>query len=532
MLRVLAVLVALTAAVPSARAQDGRVEAAITAVTVYQRGAQVTRTGAARVPAGTTVLTFAGLTSELDPQSVQLRAEGPFTVLSVVHRRNFLEGEGPTAAVTALETTRAVLRDSLEAVQAMIEVYAQEEALLLANQNLGGTEGVAVAELRAAAAFFRERLAEIKRARLALHDEAEALQEALRDLDRQLAELRDGRAGRPTSEVDVTVVADAAAQGTFTLSYLTYAAGWTPRYDVRVEDVGGPVALAYKADVLQRTGEDWQNVYLALSTGDPAQPGTTPTLQPWRIGFAPDRTIGGLDEVVVSAQSREEAHYADAPLANMPSPPPSVRQVTGLTTTRFEIDLPYTIPSDGKPYTVAVQAYDVPADYVYYTAPKLDPHAYLTARLTEWADLGLLSGEVHLFLEGAFVGTSVLDIASTQDTLVLSLGRDEGIVVERERVRDFTDRQRLGTRETETFAYTITVRNNKGRGVALIVEDQVPLATDDAIDVNAEVDDGGTLEAATGLVRWRLTLLPNVTETLDFAFTVRYPRGRRPVFGP
>lgn len=527
-------LILLTFAAPPARAQTppAPVVTSVTEVTVYRRGATVTRAGAARVPAGTTTLSFTGLTPRLDPSSVQFEARGALTVLSVVHRRDFLAGAAPGEAVAALHTVRRALRDSLEAVEAMIEVYAQEEALLLANRDLGGTDGVAVEELRAAAAFFRERLAAIKRAVLALRDEADVLRERLADVDRQLAELEAGDAGRATSTVEVTVAAEAPAQAAFTLAYVTPAAGWSPRYDVRVDDVGTPVRLGYRADVQQATGEDWRDVRLTLSTGDPARPGTLPELRPWRIGFAPERPAAaradGRGQAVVLEESLElNAGYdIDEPLADLPAPPPPVEQVAGLTTTRFVITVPYTIPSDGRPYTVAVDDHAVPATYAYYAAPRLDPSAFLTARLTDWADLGLVPGPANLFLEGAFVGTSYLDPAAVGDTLVMSLGRDDGVVVERELVRDVSGRRLLGTRQTETYAYAITVRNGRARAIPVVVEDVVPVSTDDALDVDADVDDGGVLDEATGLVRWRLVLPPNAAETVRFSYTLRYPAGR------
>ncbi|MGI9175336.1 MAG: mucoidy inhibitor MuiA family protein [Rhodothermales bacterium] len=270
----------------SSQANEQDIAAQITQVTVFQRGAQVTREASLDVPEGTTRLTFTGLAPGLDPESIQLNASGAVTVLSVVHRTNYLEDVGPSAEAMALQTARQAIRDSLKAEEMLLDVYEKEEALLLANTSIGGTTtGVEVAELRAAADFFRARLTEIKERQRAISKTMERLRERLTEIEGQLSEIAANRPRRTTSEVDITLTAAAPTRSALTLRYLAPNAGWTPRYDLRVADVDQPIAFAYNANVTQQSGEDWTDVRLTLSTGDPSQPGTIPNLMPWRLGF-------------------------------------------------------------------------------------------------------------------------------------------------------------------------------------------------------------------------------------------------------
>ena len=507
-------------------------------VTVFLRGAQVTREARnVRIPAGTTDLVFTGLTPALDPQSLQFDGDiaggGDFVILSVAHRINYLEPDAPTPEILTLQGQLEVLQDSLALERALLDVYRQEEALLLETKNLGGDDGVQVEELRQAAAFYREQLTEIKRLILQTDRRIQALEEAIVRVQGQLGQLRQGR-DRRTSEVVATVQAATPMQATLRLSYLTRAAGWTPRYDLRVEEVGAPLVLAYHADVQQTSGEVWDDVRLTLSTADPSRRSTAPELSPWFLGFYEPRPVPSYsldaEEVVVPAQRVREADMRqEGELANLPSPPapPPVVQAEGATSVTFEITIPYTIPPDGRPRTVQIQQADVPAEYRYFAAPKLEEAAYLTARVPEWEDYDLLSGPANLFLEGTYVGQSFLDVASTADTLVVSLGQDPGVVVERTKQRDFSDRQRLGTRREETLAFEIEVRNTKRRPIEIVVEDQVPRATNDQIDVDEVEADGADFNEETGLLRWRLTVAPQQTETVAFRYEVTYPSGRR-----
>ena len=611
---------------PQANEQD--IAAPVTDVTVFQRGAQVTRAADVRVPSGTTRLTFTGLAPSLDPESIQLNASGAVTVLSVAHRINYLEDVEPSAQAVALQTSRQAVRDSLKAQEMLLNVYEQEETLLLANMSIGGTtSGVEVAELRAAADFFRTRLTEINERQRTISKTMERLRERLAEIEGQLGEIAANRPRRTTSEVDVTLTAAAPMQSALTLRYLAPNASWTPRYDLRVAELSQPIALAYNANVTQQSGEDWTDVRLTLSTGDPSRPGTIPNLMPWRLGFyrpppaqaarrgRPSRAVPGpsvanpsavtgrvtdlstgsplpgvnvvavgtsagavtdaqgfyrfdlppnaqrlraafvgyqaietpitsnridfvlspdgveLSEVVVTSDRAVRTRSMDADVveeeaASLPVP---VQQVTRATTVEFAIDVPYTIPSDGKPYAVQIERYEVPAAYRYYAAPKLDETAYLTALVTGWEDLNLLSGPANLFFEGTYVGESFLDVAATEDTLTVSLGQDAGVVIDRTKQRDFSDRSFLGRSRSETVAFQTAIRNTKRRSIEIVIEDQIPVSTNDRIDIEHELGQGATLDEATGLLRWRLTVPPQATEEVTFRYTVEYPSGERVV---
>mgnify|MGYP000459926682 CR=1 FL=1 len=59
----------------------------------------------------------------------------------------------------------------------------------------------------------------------------------------------------------------------------------------------------------------------------------------------------------------------------------------------------------------------------------MDLSAYLTARIPDWEDYNLISGEVNLYFEGTYLGKTVLDVNNVNDTLDISLGKDKNIVI-------------------------------------------------------------------------------------------------------
>ena len=85
--------------------------------------------------------------------------------------------------------------------------------------------------------------------------------------------------------------------------------------------------------------------------------------------------------------------------------------------------------------------------------PKLLPQAYLTANITDWAKLSLQTGEATLYFENSFVGKSTLNVSQLTDTLTISLGTDNSILVKREKRKDFTSRKVLGSNKTDTYSF-------------------------------------------------------------------------------
>lgn len=504
-----------------AQTPEKQITSAIRRVTVYRSGARITREAQTSLPAGTSTLVFTDITSALDPQSIQLDADGDFTVLSVSHRFNYIDASEPSPEVAALIRRKTTKEDSLQRAQAMLQVYQEEEKMLLSNESIGGTSGIQTAALKDAVIFFRERLTDVKARQLETQREINRLQADVTALTQQINELQANNRQRTSSQVVVTVASPAPTRGSFALSYMTPASSWAPHYNLRVADVGASIAWDYNADVQQSSGEDWQNVRLTLSTGDPARPGTQPELHPWRIGFVQPRRI-----IMQESDARAAPAYKSMAVQSTASGAVPVMTVDNATTIEFEITIPYTINSDGKPNTVKIQEYKVPASYEYFAAPRLDRAAFLTARITGWEQYHLLPGQANVFFGGTYVGEAVLAPGRVSDTLVVSLGRDTGISIERTEREDFTKRQFFGSKQTEMHAFDIAVRNNKRIPVDLVVQDQVPLSTDEQIDVDADLSDDGVLDEDTGIVTWRMHLPPGGSKTLSLRYSVSYPKDR------
>lgn len=206
--------------------------------------------------------------------------------------------------------------------------------------------------------------------------------------------------------------------------------------------------------------------------------------------------------------------------------PIAVNQVENQTNIEFDITDPYTITNDGKQCTVDINDFDLKAIYQYAVVPKVSTDVFLTAKLTDWNKYNFLSGEANLFFEGTFIGKSVIDANATADTLSLSLGADKNIVVTRTSIKNLAEKQGLGSNRKETRDWQIEAKNRKSQIVNLLVEDQVPVSQNSAIDVEKEELSGGKFDEKTGKVSWDFQLSPQDDKKVELKYMVKYPKNQ------
>ncbi len=489
----LIILTSLITYIGQAKSDTLKVKSQIKQVTVFLRGGEIVRKSNVELPKGTIKVLFSRLSPHIDINSIQLKSNQDITILSVVHQYNFLDQVKKSEKVEQLEKVKKEITDKMELEQSMIAVYKQEEELILSNKKLSSEQmGVDIEELKKAAEFYREKLTEIRVNQLAIKQKISIYSIELSKINRQLKELNSKQASK-TSEIIVTLATKTGLNAELSLSYFVANCGWTPKYNLRAKNVDSPLELNYKADVYQNTGYDWKNVDMILSTGEPLKSGTKPTLQKWVLN--------------------QNALYGSR----------SSNTAKSFTNTTFKLKTKYSIPSSGKNYSADLIDYKIPASYKYSCVPKIEEAAFLMAQIANWEQYNLLSGEVNLFFEGTFVGKSMLDVTSPEDTLLFSLGRDKNVIVKREKIDEFNKNQLLGNKKVEMFAWEISVRNNKQQEIDLTIEDQVPVTNSREIDVKYIDLGGADKDKNTGIVNWRLKLKPSLSKKIGFRYEVRYP---------
>ncbi|MEO8771977.1 MAG: mucoidy inhibitor MuiA family protein [Ferruginibacter sp.] len=192
----------------------------------------------------------------------------------------------------------------------------------------------------------------------------------------------------------------------------------------------------------------------------------------------------------------------------------------------YDIDLPYDVPTNGKPQIATLKEASVPAFYKYYSVPKLDKDAYLLAEVSDWEKLNLLPGEANIIFEGTYVGKSFIDPATTNDTLNLTLGKDKRVVVKREKLTDYSSVKFLGLNKLQTITYDLTVKNNKKGPILLILKDQYPISTNKDIEVELLQSTDAANNTDIGVLTWKLELAAGESKKVRISYSAKYPKGK------
>lgn len=258
-----------------------------------------------------------------------------------------------------------------------------------------------------------------------------------------------------------------------------------------------------------------------------------------RLDFRMEESKQGLEEVVVtgySTKGKKSNMKLTAPVMKYDREVKAERiaddNSMGVNSTaakfgyEFEIGHPLTILSDNKPVNCQIGKFQLPTTYTYKGVPKIDKDAFLVADATGWNELNLIQGEATVFFDNSYVGKTILDPDRQSDTLHLSLGRDNGIHIERKLMKDNTSRKLLSNSKVQTINWEISVRNARTEKVIINIYDQIPVAKNSSITVTPQELSGGQLDKSNGQVVWTLSLTPGEIRKLSLAYQVKYEKNR------
>jgi len=283
--------------------QESELKTSIRAVTVFLQGAQITRTGKSEVKEGKSILIVKSLSPHIDQKSIQVKATGDFTILSVNHKFDYLNEQIKDKRIDSLKNLIESFELEISSNEYRLVVLKEKLSLLDANKNLGGENfGASLAQLKQAIEFYDKELSAIKKEELETAVKIRKLNERMSKIEKQVSVVT-RQDDWPTGEIEIRVEAGIKTHSEFNISYLVANAGWYPNYDVRVSDIENPIQLSYKADVYQNTGVDWNDVKLRFSNGNPNQSGVAPELSTWYLNYARNtiyskRTSGYIDRSV------------------------------------------------------------------------------------------------------------------------------------------------------------------------------------------------------------------------------------------
>jgi hypothetical protein len=580
-------------------------------VTVFIKGAQITRKTNVDISKGASILKFTDLSPFINAKSIQVKAAGDIVVLSVKQQQNFLEKSKKSKELLTLESQNINLQDKINIEKTHIDILKEEQKFLQDNRNINGkNETLSVADFKQIAEFYGSKLTTLKLKEI---DRNKILQDLYREkteIENQIKTIT-SKKEYPSGEILVEIDAKISGTIAFEISYLVENASWYPSYDIRAKNINEPINLVYKANIKQDTKVNWEKVSLKLSSADPNISGVTPELKTYYLNynsappnydkvtnsvsgkvldqdnqplpganvFVQGTTIGtttdfdgnysisvpnnsgnltfsfvgyvtqtlaingaimnvymqedaqALEEVVVVGYgTTSKLRGAVSGIAIEESAPKVIKTSIPFTpkenqtSVDFEIKTPYTIESNNKNFSVDLDTYSLPANYVYYSVPKIEKNAYLISNILDWEKYNLLEGEANIFFEDTYIGKSLLDVRYATDTLQISLGQDKNVSIQREKIKEYTSSKFIGKNKRELIGWKTIIKNNKNEAINMIVLDQIPVSTLEEISIEIEEISKGKLNSETGEVQWSFVLEPKDQKQFNLKYEVKYPK--------
>ncbi len=544
-------LIALTINAKSANTFKAKVEKA----TVYLNGAQLFSSHDVVLAQGVNDIIFEGVSPLLQAPSLQASGKGSFTIMEVKFDAIYPEAAAVVKPSTKKLKALQLVGDSIMEIQLQLDEITDKMAALQTEKNIllgnrlikGETKRDTLNLFKDAMDYLRTRLNNLNAETYKLRREQNSRSQLMTDLlERQsnlnaiINQVENNGSTTPqaTYRIIVSVLADQATAGSISVNYFVAQAGWTPEYDLRADNNTNKLQLTHKARITQNTGIDWNNALLTLATGTPMQSTIKPDLTPAYLSFynayqkeQKKRTLEknapqtlSFDESSCSTGNVKNLDIDDAKDATFSFDWTSVSD--NILNTEYDVRLRYTIPADGKQHLVAIQTKDLKTNYNLSSVPKMDASAYLLAKITGWEDLNLIPGNSRIYFDGSYIGESYIDPNTTNDTLVLSMGRDKGIVINRKKLKDKTKEKVLLEEKTITVTYEIMIKNTKSVAAELHIDDQIPLSSNPGIVVKLADSSKAKYNEETGKLEWDINLKPKESRKISFTYEVKIPKDK------
>jgi uncharacterized protein (TIGR02231 family) len=543
-------VVAIVGTTTAAFAADIEATSTIDSVTVYPDGATITRIIKVGLPAGDAVVLARDFPLGLDPASLRVEGEGDSRIqIGSIDARAPAPKPVQSAPerekkIRALEDEQTALQDRIAAATVRKDFarrFATDAPLGLGEES----NARPLSEWRDAFKAVEE---EISRA-----DEIiRGLEVKKREIDAELAILRSEQRTDPPRKLEVRIdlATQLRTQATLRVSYTVRDARWVPLYDARLDagtkEKKPSLELVRRAEIVQRTGEDWANVALAVSTVRTGRGGNAPNLNtlvvnypqpvppPAPVSARPQaRAVSGMADTASSLLKAQES-------ARMPSAPVEERAAeidTGGFQAVFRIPGRVSLGAGEGARNLRIASATVVPELLVRAVPVIDDTAYLEASFKQAEDAPLLPGRVSLYRDGTFVGRGQMALTQKDETVRLGFGADDQIKVTRSVVRKNEGSAGIiSSAKTDEREFKTIVRNGRGVPVNVTIEEQLPVAENSEIQV--EMLSSSThptkrdVRDQRGVMAWTMDVPAGETREVKFGWRVRWPADKTVTFAP
>ncbi|MEV6997698.1 mucoidy inhibitor MuiA family protein [Streptomyces sp. NPDC093982] len=419
--------------------------------------------------------------------------------------------------IRALEEERLTLGHARDRLRARLDLLGRLAADLLRDIAEGTGYGEAdesrwtreLDRIDAERDSYAEQLRAAEARLTALARELTEAQQAIGLSEEQPAEL--------VGHVELTVQAAVAEPVRLRLTHLTSCALWRPAYRAVLD--GESLTLETDAMVWQRTGEDWSDVRLTLSTARSALTTEPPQLTEDRLTLK-DRSAAERRTVDVELREEETADLGPAPVLGLPGVDDGGR------TRVLHSPAPVSVPADGRAHRVPLTAVTATASSEYSSSPELSPLVTHVVRFDNVSGHALLAGPVDLVRGSGFTGRGTLSFTAPGAPVERAFGShdDYRVIRQAEESRD-TATLTQRTVITRTVRLHVSRFNAPGeqREQVIALRERIPVSEVSAVEVRLRKEACAPEPDAVdadGIARWDLRLAPGGHRTVTLVYEI------------
>ncbi len=303
--------------------------------------------------------------------------------------------------------------------------------------------------------------------------------------------------------------AKAAKSFTFNIKYIAYSASWKPLYRVYLSSNKKNIKMEYYAKVSQRTGEDWKNVQLILSTSMPNYGLKAPVITPQFLKNITYRTNHMYDSMTRPKGRNKSLMTAGKEGIALGAAPVAPKIVENAYTVEYRTKSKYTVLSDNTPKKVYLQTQKITGNTIYSVVPRLDTKVYAQIKSINKSIAPILSGHVAVYYGQSYVGEYYLKKVLPGEKFSMDLGPVSFFKVKFKLLtRKYTPPTIISKKKKYFFKYQMSINNISNNNYQILVYDRIPVSQDSKIlikNVNI-LPKGYEINNDTGIIKWKLQI--------------------------
>ncbi len=536
-----------------ALADEFTLDSSVNAVTVYARGATITRTMEFDVPAGRHRLVIADIPYEFEAQTLQIKGGDGLLIGSsqLISQRAALEDqqlerrEELEAEIDALEAQIRIKQEETAAAGLVINAANARIKLL---ESIGGSQAQAAAGALESQAISAETLTALvslvgnetlsaltdaHAARIAIANLNLATQDIQKDLEKvrealkRLAEPSDWSYG-----LALQVDAEAAASGVLQISYVIDQATWQPVYRFMLDTEAEALRVERSVTIAQSTNENWDSAAISVSTAMPfdnrkfslphsniaryiALPPQVDLLR------AAENDCGGNGCGSVSFAAPEVVSLEQTARIRM-----ATVNYQGITAT-YALPVGTIVNGNAEETTVALSQNRFDVDLS--ARASMGGKAFMIAEWVNTSEEPFLPGLATYFRDGAFVSDGQVEMVAAGATTSLGFGQIDGLQVKRTTLRrEDGSSGVLTTSNDRVVEFELSVDNVSNRAWDVVLYDRVPVSEQEELIVDWSARPRPTIsdvDGQRGVIAWEFALESGAQKAIKLSYELQWPEG-------